>query len=133
MWENEHFHSEPASIEDLIHRVVVAHKFIAGRLPRRAQLGLYQKLAKFHTQQSKVSGRVPVHGNTKWVQNQRGGEGEAAHVSDEDASADPAVAEGETKKKKKKKYRRRSRRKKKANEEISSVLVALAPVFESNR
>ena len=129
MWENEHFHSEPASIEDLIHRVVVAHKFIAGRLPRRAQLGLYQKLAKFHTQQSKVSGRLPVHGNTKWVQNQRGGD--EAHVSDDAASADP---EGETtKKKKKKKYRRRSRRKKKANEEISSVLVALAPVFESNR
>ena len=124
MWENEHFHSEPASIEDLIHRVVVAHKFIAGRLPRRAQLGLYQKLAKFHSQQSKLSGREPVHGNTKWVQAQRG------EVSD-DASADPG--EEEPKKKKKKKHRRRSRRKKKASEEVSSVLVAMAPVFESNR
>ena len=114
-WENEHFHEDRASIDELIHRVVIAHKFISGRLPRRAQLGLYQKLAKFHSQQIKLA-QPPSNTTSK-------------------LAPDVALDAGDEKPKKSRrsKKKRRKMRRPLNDGKPTSVLQALAPILEAPR
>ena len=121
-WENKHFHGERASVDELIHRVVVAHKYISSRLPRRAQLGLYAKLAKFNKQQLEAHNRYEAMQHTHKP---------AAVAGGDTAQPDPHTATKKAQKRWKKKRGRR--RKAKSSTKPVPVLVGLSSALDTSR